>query len=90
MWVISWLKLLPTINQEGIYDTGFNTKVGTALFIGNKITIRVLRIHFCGVRLGVIAPRDVLVYRQEVYWRVLKERKAMARRIRRCMGLRLR
>jgi len=37
------------------------------IVIGDKIRIRVLRVGAEGVRLGVIAPADLSVHRQEIY-----------------------
>ena len=37
------------------------------IVIGDKIRIRVLRVGAEGVRLGVIAPPDLSVHRQEIY-----------------------
>lgn len=37
------------------------------IVIGDKIRIRVLRVGAEGVRLGVIAPSDLSVHRQEIY-----------------------
>jgi len=42
-------------------------KRGEAIVIGDGIEIRVLRVGRDGVRLGVTAPADVAVNRQEVY-----------------------
>ena len=41
-----------------------------ALKIGDNITITVLEIRGNQVRLGVDAPRDVAVHRQEIYDRI--------------------
>jgi len=37
------------------------------IVIGDKIRIRVLRVGAEGVRLGVIAPPELSVHRQEIY-----------------------
>ena len=37
------------------------------IVIGDKIRIRVLRVGAEGVRLGVMAPPDLSVHRQEIY-----------------------
>ncbi|MFI5179428.1 MAG: carbon storage regulator [Vicinamibacterales bacterium] len=42
-------------------------KRGEAIVIGEGIEIRVLRVGRDGVRLGVTAPADVAVNRQEVF-----------------------
>lgn len=45
----------------------FTRKRDEAIVIGDGIEVRVLRVGKDGVRLGVTAPRDVAVHRQEVY-----------------------
>ena len=45
----------------------FTRRRGETIMIGDGIRIEVLRVGRDGVRLGVIAPPDVPVHRQEVY-----------------------
>jgi carbon storage regulator len=40
---------------------------GDAIVIGDGIEVRILRVGPEGVRLGVVAPPDVPVHREEVY-----------------------
>jgi carbon storage regulator len=42
-------------------------KVGEVIRIGDTITIRVLEVRGSQVRLGVDAPPDVRIFREEVY-----------------------
>jgi carbon storage regulator len=49
-------------------------RVGETLVIGNDVTVTVLGIRGNQVRLGINAPKDVEVHREEVYERVQKER----------------
>lgn len=42
-------------------------KVGESIRIGNDIEIVVKEIRRNQVRIGIIAPRDVPIYREEVY-----------------------
>lgn len=44
------------------------------IIIGDNITVMVIEIRGDKVRLGIDAPRDVSVHRQEVYDAILKER----------------
>jgi carbon storage regulator len=46
------------------------------LMIGDNITVTVLGVKGSQVRLGVNAPKDVSVHREEVYERILSEKKA--------------
>jgi carbon storage regulator len=45
----------------------FTRRRREAIMIGDGIRIEVLRIGRDGVRLGVVAPSDVPVHRQEIY-----------------------
>jgi len=50
-------------------------KVGEMIRIGDAVTIRVLEVRGSQVRLGVDAPADVRIFREEVY-RASHEEKA--------------
>lgn len=50
-------------------------KTGEAIAIGDEITVRVLGIQGKQVRLGVTAPTQIPVHREEVYKRILEETK---------------
>jgi carbon storage regulator len=45
----------------------FTRKRGDAIMIGDGIEVRVLRVGRDGVRLGIVAPPEVRVHRQEIY-----------------------
>ena len=45
----------------------FTRRRDQTIRIGDGIEVRVLRVGRDGVRLGVVAPADVTVHRQEVY-----------------------
>lgn len=45
-------------------------RVGETLIIGDDIAITVLGVKGNQVRLGIKAPRDVTVHREEVYQRI--------------------
>lgn len=47
---------------------------GETLAIGDDITVTVLGIKGCQIRLGINAPKDVEVYREEIYQRIQKEK----------------
>jgi carbon storage regulator len=49
-------------------------RVGEALMIGNEVTVTVLAVKGNQVRIGVNAPKDVAVNREEVYERVQHEK----------------
>ena len=45
----------------------FTRRRDETIMIGDSIEVRVLRVGRDGVRLGIVAPPDVPVHRQEVY-----------------------
>jgi carbon storage regulator len=48
-------------------------RVGETVVIGDEVQVTVLGVKGNQVRLGVNAPRDVSVHRQEIYERIQKE-----------------
>lgn len=48
-------------------------RVGETLMIGDEVTVTVLGVKGNQVRLGVNAPRDVAVHREEIYERIKRE-----------------
>lgn len=51
-------------------------KKGEAIIIGNDIEISILDIRGDQIKIGITAPRDVSVYRKEVYIQIQDENKA--------------
>ena len=48
-------------------------RVGETLVIGDAVTVTVLGVKGGQVRIGVEAPRDVAVHREEIYQRIRAE-----------------
>jgi len=48
-------------------------RVGETLMIGDNVAITVLGVKGNQVRLGVNAPKDVTVHREEIYQRIQRE-----------------
>jgi carbon storage regulator len=55
-------------------------KLGEVIRIGDVITVRLLEVRGNQVRLGVEAPADVRIYREEVYRAIRKENEEAALR----------
>ncbi len=51
-------------------------RVGETLMIGDEVTVTVLGVKGNQVRIGVNAPRDVTVHREEIYERIKAEQAA--------------
>ena len=49
-------------------------RVGETVVIGDEITVTVLGVKGNQVRLGVNAPREVAVHREEIFERIKRER----------------
>jgi carbon storage regulator len=53
-------------------------KLGEVIRVGDAITVRVLEVKGNQVRLGVDAPADVRIYREEVYRAIRRENEQAA------------
>ena len=51
-------------------------KKGEALVINNNIEITVLEIRGDQIKIGIYAPKDVPIYRKEVYLQIQQENEA--------------
>jgi carbon storage regulator len=51
-------------------------RVGEKLMIGDDISVTVLGVKGNQVRIGVHAPENVSVHREEIYQRILSERES--------------
>mgnify|MGYP003326226113 CR=1 FL=1 len=48
-------------------------RVGETLMVGDEVTVTVLGVKGNQVRIGVNAPKDVAVHREEIYQRIQNE-----------------
>jgi carbon storage regulator len=55
-------------------------KLGEVIRVGDTVTVRILEVKGNQVRLGVDAPADVRIYREEVYRAIRRENEEAALR----------
>ncbi|GAB5380255.1 MAG: carbon storage regulator CsrA [Aliiglaciecola sp.] len=53
-------------------------RVGETLMVGDEVTVTVLGVKGNQVRIGVNAPKEVSVHREEIYMRIQAEKNGQA------------
>jgi carbon storage regulator len=52
-------------------------RVGEKLVIGENVIVTVLGVKGNQIRIGIDAPQEIQVHREEIFQRILKERKEL-------------
>jgi carbon storage regulator len=60
-------------DEEHAFMLILTRRVGETVMIGNDVTVTVLGVKGNQVRIGVNAPKDVAVHREEIYERIKRE-----------------
>ena len=53
-------------------------RIGEKLIIGENVTVTILAAKGSQIRIGIEAPRDIQVHREEIFQRILNERKELS------------
>jgi carbon storage regulator len=54
-------------------------KVGESIMIGESVEVKVLGLRAGQIKIGIEAPKDVQVHREEIYQRILAEEESERR-----------
>jgi len=53
-------------------------RVGESIHIGDDIRVVIISVHGQSVKVGVVAPRNIAVHREEIYQKIVEENRRAA------------
>ena len=72
--LLGWPFFVLHMQKGGIAMLILTRKIGEKLVIGDEVIISVLGVKGSQVRIGIVAPIEIQVHREEIYQRIVKER----------------
>lgn len=64
------------IKTRSVYMLVLNRCVGESIIIDNNIHVKIISLQGGQVRLGIEAPRNIQVHREEIFQRIQSQQKA--------------